>query len=666
MKIKRILPFFTALTIGFSGCSYLDMVPENDIETIETIFEKREQAAEWFKSCHSYLQSELASIYADPSYAGADEIVAGEYMRKTFGMSNSYCWDGLFIADGVQMVQTPYADVWKTSQFYTALSYCNIFLDQISKVYNMKDNEKALWVAEIKALKAHYYFELMRRYGPIILVPENVDPNASLAEMKVPRSSIDECVEAIVTLLDEAMEELPLFKDKEVSRRGYYNLEAAAALKAQTLFYAASPLFNGNQMFANFKNKDGKALFPATYDKEKWHTAALAIDHAIELCEQGGKKLVSGNVSAQSRLLNVMKDIESSSLAKDFVNSEAIFMVRPASVSMSFWHNYTQPSIGTSTSEDSYNVNFSNIVGASIKMVEMYYTEHGLPISADKSWPYASRYQMSKETSSAYKNVVMMPDDENLNKDHTNDQGVLGLHLRREPRFYAHIAADRCYWQRGMKAENNTLVRIYRNEPFGTKLNGISDQKQNISGYCIKKGSYSDVSPKEYTNVVEGREEAFVLMRLAELYLMQAEAWNEYYDDPTAHKDKIFEPLNKVRARAGIPDVETSWGSYSNAPNMVTTKEGMRSIIHQEWNVEFAFEGRRFWNLRRWLTAAEELNAPLYGWNILGDSPEQFYRGYIGPKVVWSTRKFTAPRDYLFPIASEEVMISGCVQNPRW
>lgn len=98
----------------------------------------------------------------------------------------------------------------------------------------------------------------------------------------------------------------------------------------------------------------------------------------------------------------------------------------------------------------------------------------------------------------------------------------------------------------------------------------------------------------------------------------------------------------------------------------MTNQAGMREIIRQEWNIEFAFEGRRFWNLRRWLIAAEELNSSLLGWNILGKDADSFYNNYAGPVVVWSQRKFVAPRDYLFPLESEEVMISGCVQNPGW
>ena len=62
-------------------------------------------------------------------------------------------------------------------------------------------------------------------------------------------------------------------------------------------------------------------------------------------------------------------------------------------------------------------------VSPSLKMVEMYYTENGLPIEMDNTWDYAGRYHMSREASDRYKEVVA------LNTD------VLQLHLRREPRF---------------------------------------------------------------------------------------------------------------------------------------------------------------------------------------------------------------------------------------
>ncbi len=91
----------------FDGCDYLDMVPENDIETIETIFEKREQAEEWFKKL-SFLSDKRDCFCSNEScLCRTDEIVTGQYVRQTYPLSNVYCWDGLFIGDGLQMSQSP-------------------------------------------------------------------------------------------------------------------------------------------------------------------------------------------------------------------------------------------------------------------------------------------------------------------------------------------------------------------------------------------------------------------------------------------------------------------------------------------------------------------------------------------------------------------------------
>ena len=146
------------------------------------------------------------------------------------------------------------------------------------------------------------------------------------------------------------------------------------------------------------------------------------------------------------------------------------------------------------------------------------------------------------------------------------------------------------------------------------------------------------------------------------------ESIESMYDEYLAVPDEehVYAPLNEVRRRAGIPDVKEAWETYAKNPGKVATKEGMRKIIHREWDIEFAFEGRRFWNLRRWLTAVDELNEEQYGWNIVGQNAREFYNNFREPVRVWAKRKFISPRDYLFPLQSEEVMISGCVQNPGW
>lgn len=626
----------------FSGCDYLDVVPDNDIETVETIFEKREQVENWFRTCHTWMIPHTASVITNPAFCGTDEVVAGDFSRY----QAQYHPFGLFIGDGLQMAQDPYGNFWRNDAAYAAIRYCNTFLEKIGGVYNMSEEEKKLWAAEIKALKAQYYFELFRRYGPIILVPENIPANAGIETMKQPRQPVEVCVEAIVSLLDEAMKVLPPMYLKETSRWAYHSLESAAALKAMTLFYAASPLFNGNPAYADFTNRDGEKLFSAAYDPEKWKRAALAIDEALDLCLKNRKQLVS---QGQKDIRSIMEDIENSAMAKNFESEEAVLMSQYYGRQDAMWTRWTRPYFKSDDAD--YWATIKGCIAASIKMVERYYTENGLPIDEDKKWDYAARYRMGKESDAKYKNVIALNEE------------VLNLHIRREPRFYSHIAADRCYFQRGTGMDDEDIVRAYRGERFGTLYPVISGSyPQNLTGYWIKKGSRSTVSNKGYEAAFR-QEEACVLIRLADLYLMQAEAWNEYLDTPDA--EHVYNPLNAIRRRAGIPDLEISW-SQARHPDKIKTKVGMREIIHQEWDIEFAFEGRRFWNLRRWLTAGEELNDRLYGWNITGENARQFYNNFDGPVPVWNKRQFLSPRDYLFPIQSEEILISGCRQNPGW
>ena len=656
--MKQLVYIVVGFCMLFTGCDYLDQVPEGDIETEETIFEKKSQAEDWLQTCHVFLSEHLTSLVKEPSRVGTDEVVAGDYIRKFYlnKGNSSALWDGFFIADGLQMSQEPYGNVWKKEEFYAGIRYCNIFIERIKGTYNLEESDRMMWTAEVKALKAHYYFELMRRYGPVILVPENIAVNESSEMMRQPRAPIDSVVSAIVTLLDEAMEYLPPMDKKDVARQAFHSEESAATLKALTLFYAASPLFNGeNTAYADFTNKHGELLFPP-YDKDqikkRWKRAAEAIDEALEICLRNGKSLVSGSVGHSTKLLQIMADIESSTQAKNFVNKEAIFMFHTNFNDGSTWSIWTLPFV-SSNDMQYYNSNVQSGISPSMKMVEMYYTEHGLPLDADVQWDYSSRYQLAKETSPEYRNVVSV-----------NTNTVLGLHLRLEPRFYAHIAADRCYWQRGTNITDDMIVKAYRGERYGTKAQTINESTpQNLTGYYMKKGTYSNTSNKNYNSVFK-QEEGVIIMRLAELYLMKAEAWNEYLDAPD--ETHVYAPLNEVRRRAGILDVVTAWTNYSKTPDKVTTKAGMREIIRQEWNIEFAFEGRRFWNLRRWLTASDELNVPQYGWNILGQNARQFYNNFEGPVVVWNKRGFVAPRDYLFPIRAEEVLISGCRQNPGW
>lgn len=654
---KRLLSILSLLPLFLlGGCGdFLDIVPEKDMTTIDTDFETRDEAYNWFKSCHMFLQNTIADVTFNEGVAGSDEVVYGSYLH-TGSQNSADDFPGTYIATGMQNSLNPYADLWLKKEgangkllgrndYYTAINLCNVFISKIDQVYNMENREKAEWKAEIQALKAYYYFELVRHYGPIVLVPENIDPNVSVEEMKQARSHVDSCFAAIVSLCDEALKVIPAFNNQATNHHAYFNKEATLALKARALLYQASPLFNGNIDYASFTNRDGKPLFSAEEDKEKWRLAAEAAEEAIQACLEGGKHLVddqTGTTTLQTHMLNIERSIATYNCMSD----EVLLMIKSGSGDYRKLWYWALPNINS----DPNHLLVGTQISPSMKVVEMFYTANGLPLEQDPTYP-TNWYSLTRETDPDYTDVVV------------DDQDVLILHTKREPRFYASIAADRCYWRLGSTTSDLYLVEAYQGEDFGLKAKRLtSTVPENLSGYWIKKWSDSRVNLKNYSSGVTALGESpFPVFRMAELYLIAAEAWNEY-EGPS---QKVYDHLNMIRERAGIPDVEVSW-EMARDKNKYKTQAGLREIIQQEWNIEFVFEGYRFWNLRRWKTAPLELNEKLYGWNVTGRNAQTFYNNGNGPVVVKSDNKFVAPRDYFWPIRSEEVLISSVRQNPGW
>ena len=623
------------------GCNYLDMVPEKDIETIESVFEQRTKVEKWWLGLYSDLMTVVTSAN-NLAFMGADEFTPSPVLYTA-----NYAMPGFLVANGQQMSQEPYGNIWLS--MYRLIRRANVFLENIDNTYNMTEETKAWWKADVKALKAYIYFELLRTYGPICLIPQNMPVDLEVEDYQLPRQPVDTCFKEIVRLLDEAEPDIPRHSQRDAFYGFSFTKEAVAALRAKALVYAASPLFNGNIFYANFKNKNGELLFNTKYDREKWRLAAEAADKAAEICAEGDREFPAKGSGKKTTLLNHMDDIEQSTYSM-FNNKEYLLEWKGG---MPRIYTYILPRLEGDDNHFEYLV--YGCLSPSMKMVEMYYTENGLPITADAYWNYGNRYKLGSESAQSYEGVVP------LNTD------VIRLHLRREPRFYASIAGDRMYWQRGLNTQNrdnNLLVQAHKGEiPWGTQKDVIvSNDYQNISGYWLKKWIYSWIPTKMYYQGITN--ETMAVLRLSEVYLMQAEAWNEYLESPD--EEHVYKPLDKVRVRAGILPVQEAWKNYSLNPGKVDTKEGMRDIIRQEYNIEFAFEGHRYWNIRRWMTAQQEMNGKAYGWNILGTTASTFYNNENGPVEVGRSYKFIAPRDYFTPFKAEEILISGMKQNPGW
>jgi len=153
-------------------------------------------------------------------------------------------------------------------------------------------------------------------------------------------------------------------------------------------------------------------------------------------------------------------------------------------------------------------------------------------------------------------------------------------------------------------------------------------------------------------------------MRLADLYLLYAEAINEAEGGPNGpNSGKMFFHINEVRKRAGLEDVQDSWSQWASSGYSAkyTTQPGMRDIIRQERMIELFLEGQRFWDIRRWKTAFEHYRKPIASWTL----SEYEDRLYYTPRML-HTYKFGI-RDYFWPIKNEDIVKNmNLVQNIGW
>jgi hypothetical protein len=103
-------------------------------------------------------------------------------------------------------------------------------------------------------------------YGPIVLIKDSYPIDAPPDTLKRKRASVDESFSYVVSLLDEAIPDLPPTIQNQAQEFGRITKFIAMSVKAEVLTTAASPLFNGNPDYQGFKDKTGKSLFSAAYD----------------------------------------------------------------------------------------------------------------------------------------------------------------------------------------------------------------------------------------------------------------------------------------------------------------------------------------------------------------------------------------------------------------
>lgn len=598
--MKKLIYILLAMAI-FTSCSkFLDQVPDDRL-TIEETFRTWETARKF-----------LADVY---------RRVPDEFgQRNPGGNNNAGLWTGGsdeadYVWSFVQSNEVNIGnwdansgfvgDYWRN--FYKGIRAASVFMQNADKITDLSPALITQYKAEARALRAMYYFYLLRIYGPVVILPENAAPVDTTLQM--PRNSIEECVNFITSELQTASGNLPVYPNNDQDY-GRVTKGAALAFRANAFMYGASPLFNGNTDYADLKNPDGKQLINQTFDVNKWKEAANAYKSFIDQFVPGTYSLFKKN-NAEGQFDPYLSCRDA--ILTDW-NPEVIFArvgnsLGPRQYELTPYHNGAA----------SRDVKGSGGLGATQNMVDAFFTENGRSIDDPLSGYQETGFSDFKT-----------PYD-------TQERNIYNQWAHREPRFYVNITFDGSLW---LNKSYGEIITRFNNTGNSGKQTGGGDY--TTTGYVVRKamglGKW-DVNDR-----------TLILVRLAEIYLSYAECLNE--SEPG--NPDILKYLNLIRERAGIP----TYGSAElPAPN---GQDAMRDAIRKERRVELAFENNRFFDVRRWKIAEQTEDGPIYGLNIYSDMP-----GFLNV-VPFETRVFNK-RHYLFPIPSDDINNDKqLVQNPGW
>lgn len=233
-----------AALLSFQSCDFLDVEPLD-----------------------SYTES---NVFADAALT--DAYVTRHYTLPTNGFSsyalrfvcdesrNNFSWGSSYTLTRGEMTPDQYGSFSLWNSYYANIRSCNIFFNNIEKL-ETDESTRNLLIGEMTFFRAYYYMDLVRRFGGVPIITKTFELEDE--EMMISRNSYEECIDFITSEFDKAASLLPV--QHSGTKFGRATKGAALALKARTLLYAASPLWNTGG------------------DISKWQAAADAAKAVIDL-----------------------------------------------------------------------------------------------------------------------------------------------------------------------------------------------------------------------------------------------------------------------------------------------------------------------------------------------------------------------------------------------
>ena len=220
-------------------------------------------------------------------------------------------------------------------------------------------------------------------------------------------------------------------------------------------------------------------------------------------------------------------------------------------------------------------------------------------------------------------------------------------YVGREPRFYASIIYNGATWK-----EKTIYTYVDAENGFAAYRDNMNPgEKQTVTGYFIRK--YLQENNTEFDD--KGSDQFWIEMRYAEVLLNLAEALAE--QDYAKNQDDALEALNEVRRRVDLPERTTQ-----EAPD----KDSFMKLLRKERICELAFEGFRYWDLRRWRLAGEVIDGKQAHGTKITKKDDNSYT-YEQVSCDDNINRFFPERYYLLPIPVDELQNNPlCENNAPW
>jgi len=624
IRIKKIFAYLILMGCisGLSSCtSYLDRSPESNISSTEAYknFTNFQGFVEELYSCiplvtaHGYHNSwnwgEEELWETDITYPFGARVDQGDYWSWS---SEGTCW--LLPSKSLNA-----GHLWGNAWY--AISKANLGLANLDKMTSATTEEKNLIAGQLYFFRAWFHFMLMQYWGGLPYINTVLSTSSTL---RLPRLTYQAMADSAAVDFQRAANLLPIdwdTTDAGETTEGNNNIRInkimALAYLGKDMLWAGSPLMN-------YTTNDYNSTY-ACYNTDDCKKAAEAFGKVLHLCDSTGRY----QLASFSNYSQIFYTHAASGQIPGL--KEAIFMENLTN-STNRWRwnqvNDYRP----------YCINASGVKHyPTANYVDYFGMANGLPI-----------------TDATKKDDVSGYDPEYPWKN-------------RDPRFYKDIIYDGvqcCTNSKGNLAENQQYASLYTGGYYRTS-NGT---KACLTGYLNCK--FISQYMNDYDGYKDNNVVVLSFMRLADVYLMYAEAVAEGYGTPqSTAKDysmSAASAVNVIRDRAGVGEV-----AYKYLGDL----DSFMSEVRRERAVELAFEGHRFVDLRRWMLFLQSpytLKKAVYFDRASDQTSSELYANPQNEHVLNLTETTLVTRQlrqkhYWLPLQKSDVKIyKAFYQNPGW